>query len=198
MVVFFDKSPNQGDLKKSLESDNPAAKAAAMKQVIAMVLNGEQLDQLFFTIVRYVLPTDDHLVQKLLLLYLVSTPHSAPRTFTGDDPVAISPGARPAGPLVPRISPSFARCVFGWELLVKPPGDSWRDLGRDIPADRTRKAANRMKTMLQPPHLPQGRVLPGLPDEKPKRCSSRRDTTHLGASAPPPGCSIAGDDQEDG
>ena len=71
MLVHSDRNPNQVDLKKMLESADPGEKAEAMKQVIALILNGEQLDQLFFTIVRYVLPTDNHLVQKLLLLYLV-------------------------------------------------------------------------------------------------------------------------------
>ncbi|KAK8645279.1 hypothetical protein V6N13_119122 [Hibiscus sabdariffa] len=35
-----------------------------------LLLNGETLPQLFITIVRYVLPSEDHTVQKLLLLYL--------------------------------------------------------------------------------------------------------------------------------
>lgn len=36
-----------------------------------MILSGEQLPTLFITIVRYVLPSENHVVQKLLLLYLV-------------------------------------------------------------------------------------------------------------------------------
>lgn len=72
MLVQFDRAPNQLELKRMLESDSAKTKADAMKQVIAMMLNGEQLGDLFFTIVRYVLPTDDHTVQRLLLLYLVS------------------------------------------------------------------------------------------------------------------------------
>ena len=35
-----------------------------------MLLNGEEFPSLFITLVRYVLPCDDHQVQKLLLLYL--------------------------------------------------------------------------------------------------------------------------------
>ncbi|KAG7995295.1 hypothetical protein I3843_01G102400 [Carya illinoinensis] len=41
-----------------------------MKKAIMLLLNGETLPQLFITIVRYVLPSEDHTVQKLLLLYL--------------------------------------------------------------------------------------------------------------------------------
>ena len=36
-----------------------------------MLLNGEQIPALFITIIRYVLPSEDHTIQKLLLLYLV-------------------------------------------------------------------------------------------------------------------------------
>ena len=41
-----------------------------MKKVIPLLMNGEHLPQIFITIVRYVLPSEDHLVQKLLLLYM--------------------------------------------------------------------------------------------------------------------------------
>ncbi|KAG1655263.1 hypothetical protein FOA52_009820 [Chlamydomonas sp. UWO 241] len=41
-----------------------------MKKAVMAILNGEQMPQLFITIVRYVLPSEDHAVQKLLLLYL--------------------------------------------------------------------------------------------------------------------------------
>jgi len=129
MVVFFDKSPSQGDLKKSLESDNASAKAAAMKQVIAMVLNGEQMDQLFFTIVRYVLPTDDHLVQKLLLLYLVSARRRGRPTFSDICSVFDVSGARRAGLVASRIPPPAANRVFGWASLCDASrgvlGDPW-------------------------------------------------------------------------
>ncbi|KAK8966193.1 Coatomer subunit beta-1 [Platanthera guangdongensis] len=41
-----------------------------MKKAVMLLLNGETLPQLFITIVRYVLPSEDHTIQKLLLLYL--------------------------------------------------------------------------------------------------------------------------------
>ncbi|KAG6481354.1 hypothetical protein ZIOFF_057954 [Zingiber officinale] len=40
------------------------------EEAVMLLLNGETLPQLFITIVRYVLPSEDHTVQKLLLLYL--------------------------------------------------------------------------------------------------------------------------------
>jgi len=61
---------SQNEIKKALESGDEEEKVAAMQQAIAALLNGEQLPQLFITIVRYVLPSENHFVQKLLLLYL--------------------------------------------------------------------------------------------------------------------------------
>ena len=49
-------------------------KVQAMQKAIMMLLNGEQLPGMFITILQYVLPSEDHTIQKLLLLYLVSTP----------------------------------------------------------------------------------------------------------------------------
>lgn len=42
-----------------------------MQKAISLLLNGETLPALFITILQYVLPSQDHTVQKLLLLYLV-------------------------------------------------------------------------------------------------------------------------------
>ena len=71
MLVHSDKPSSSSEIKEALEGTDNAAKVAAMKKAVNMLLNGEQLPQLFITIVRYVLPSEDHTVQKLLLLYLV-------------------------------------------------------------------------------------------------------------------------------
>ncbi len=72
MLVFTDKQGTATEIRDALEGNDAAAKQAAMKKAVSMLLAGEQLPQLFITIVRYVLPSEDHMVQKLLLLYLVS------------------------------------------------------------------------------------------------------------------------------
>ena len=79
LVHVTGQSPSQSEIKEALEGSDPEAKVLAMKRAVAMLLNGEQLPQLFITIVRYVLPSEDHLIQKLLLLYLVRV-----RTRGGD------------------------------------------------------------------------------------------------------------------
>jgi coatomer subunit beta len=71
MLVHYDKPASTSEIKEALEGNDPQAKVAAMKKAVAMLLNGEQLPQLFISIVRYVLPSEDHTIQKLLLLYLV-------------------------------------------------------------------------------------------------------------------------------
>ena len=70
-LIASDRQASQAEIKEALEGNDPEAKVLAMKKAVMMLLNGEQLPQLFITIVRYVLPSEDHTVQKLLLLYLV-------------------------------------------------------------------------------------------------------------------------------
>ncbi|XP_057467443.1 coatomer subunit beta-1 [Actinidia eriantha] len=72
LLVHFDKGTPAiaNEIKEALEGNDVSAKVDAMKKAIMLLLNGETLPQLFITIVRYVLPSEDHTVQKLLLLYL--------------------------------------------------------------------------------------------------------------------------------
>lgn len=72
LLVHFDKGTPAiaNEIREALEGNDVEAKIDAMKKAISLLLNGETLPQLFITIVRYVLPSEDHTVQKLLLLYL--------------------------------------------------------------------------------------------------------------------------------
>mmetsp|Transcript_7477 Transcript_7477/g.22650 ORF Transcript_7477/g.22650 Transcript_7477/m.22650 type:complete len:948 (-) Transcript_7477:239-3082(-) len=70
LLVFNDKPSSYNEIKDALEGSDSDAKVLAMKRAVMAILNGEQMPQLFITIVRYVLPSEDHAVQKLLLLYL--------------------------------------------------------------------------------------------------------------------------------
>ena len=72
MLVHFDKPASASEIKEALEGNDPVAKVQALQKAIMMLLNGEQIPALFITIIRYVLPSEDHTIQKLLLLYLVS------------------------------------------------------------------------------------------------------------------------------
>lgn len=71
-MVHFDKGTPAlaNEIKESLEGNDVVSKIEALKKAIMLLLNGETIPQLFITIIRYVLPSEDHTVQKLLLLYL--------------------------------------------------------------------------------------------------------------------------------
>lgn len=71
-LLPIDVQVSQNEIREALESSDEDAKVDAMQKAIAAILAGEQFPALFITIVRYVLPSENHLVQKLLLLYLVS------------------------------------------------------------------------------------------------------------------------------
>ncbi|GKU87482.1 hypothetical protein SLEP1_g1876 [Rubroshorea leprosula] len=72
LLIHFDRGTPAiaNDIREALEGNDVAAKIDAMKKAIMLLLNNETLPQLFITIVRYVLPSEDHTIQKLLLLYL--------------------------------------------------------------------------------------------------------------------------------
>lgn len=72
MLVHFDKAASASEIKTALEGNDTAARIQAMQTAIKMLLCGESLPAFFITVVRYVLPSEDHTIQKLLLLYLVS------------------------------------------------------------------------------------------------------------------------------
>lgn len=71
LLVYFDKGTPAlaNEIKEALEGNDIPAKIDALKKAIMLLLNGETIPQLFITIIRYVLPSEDHTIQKLLLLY---------------------------------------------------------------------------------------------------------------------------------
>ncbi|KAH7440154.1 hypothetical protein KP509_04G093900 [Ceratopteris richardii] len=72
LLIHFDKGTPAmaNEIKEALEGNDVSRKVDAMKKAIMLLLNGETVPQLFISIVRYVLPSEDHTIQKLLLLYL--------------------------------------------------------------------------------------------------------------------------------
>ena len=65
------KQPTMGnEVREALENGTDDQKVDAMRKAVMMLLNGEPISNIFITIVRYVLPSEDHTIQKLLLLYL--------------------------------------------------------------------------------------------------------------------------------
>ncbi|CAN8273328.1 unnamed protein product [Cochlearia groenlandica] len=67
LLVHYDKGTPPAvakEIKEALEGNDVEAKADAMKKAVMLLLNGETISQLLITIIRYVLPSEDHTIQK--------------------------------------------------------------------------------------------------------------------------------------
>ena len=56
-------------LKNDIEHGDLRLKTESLKKVILMTLNGEKLQGLLMTIIKYLLPSEDHTIKKLLLIF---------------------------------------------------------------------------------------------------------------------------------
>ena len=68
MVLIFTFT-EKGDVK---------TKTDALKKTIQMILNGEKMPSLLMTIIRFVMPLQDHTVKKLLLIFWEVVPKYTP------------------------------------------------------------------------------------------------------------------------
>ncbi|PNI79193.1 COPB1 isoform 6, partial [Pan troglodytes] len=68
-VPMDSEPPSEISLKNDLEKGDVKSKTEALKKVIIMILNGEKLPGLLMTIIRFVLPLQDHTIKKLLLVF---------------------------------------------------------------------------------------------------------------------------------
>nr|KAG5704874.1 hypothetical protein BaRGS_001345 [Batillaria attramentaria] len=65
-------------LRQELEKGDTKTKIDALKKVIQMILNGEKMPSLLMTIIRFVMPMQDHTVKKLLLVFWEVVPKYHP------------------------------------------------------------------------------------------------------------------------
>lgn len=100
--MHFDKPASAKEIKDAFEGQDQNAKVQALQKAIMMLLNGESIPALFMTILQHVIPSQDHTMQKLLLLYLVSAERVTRLHDTaGRDPLHGSPGTwQQSGPAV--------------------------------------------------------------------------------------------------
>eukprot|EP01117_Protostelium_nocturnum_P002278 TRINITY_DN1292_c0_g1_i1.p1 TRINITY_DN1292_c0_g1~~TRINITY_DN1292_c0_g1_i1.p1 ORF type:complete len:974 (+),score=300.21 TRINITY_DN1292_c0_g1_i1:68-2989(+) len=70
--------PQISELKRTLENGSVADKQEGMKKVILLLSNGENVSQLLMTIIRFIMPVDDHVIKKLYLLYLEIVEKTSP------------------------------------------------------------------------------------------------------------------------
>lgn len=69
---------NEMQLKLDLEKGELNVKIDTLKRVIQLLLNGERLPSLLMTIIRFVLPLQNHTIKKLLLIYWEIVPKTSP------------------------------------------------------------------------------------------------------------------------
>uniref|UniRef100_A0A0K8TT21 Coatomer subunit beta n=1 Tax=Tabanus bromius TaxID=304241 RepID=A0A0K8TT21_TABBR len=69
---------NEMQLKLDLEKGDMNVKIETLKKVIQLLLNGERLPGLLMTIIRFVLPLQNHTIKKLLLIYWEIVPKTSP------------------------------------------------------------------------------------------------------------------------
>lgn len=60
---------NENKLKHDIEHGDVLKKTEALKRVIVTTMNGEKLQGLLMTIIKYLLPSSDHKIKKLLLIF---------------------------------------------------------------------------------------------------------------------------------
>lgn len=70
--------PNEMQLKMDLEKGDTKTKIEALKKTIHMIASGERLPGLLMTIIRFVLPLQDHMIKKLLLIFWEIVPKTTP------------------------------------------------------------------------------------------------------------------------
>ncbi|XP_061386076.1 coatomer subunit beta [Musca vetustissima] len=70
--------PNEMQLKQDLEKGDTNVKIDTLKKVIQLLLNGERLSGLIMTIIRFVLPVQNHTIKKLLLIFWEIVPKTSP------------------------------------------------------------------------------------------------------------------------
>ena len=72
LVATEPHPPSPQEIKNALENGDDDARRDALRAALAaLVSGGDTVPGLFITVVRYVLPSEDHFTQRLLLLYLV-------------------------------------------------------------------------------------------------------------------------------
>lgn len=62
----------------SVEKGDNKTKQEALKKTIQMILNGEKMPSLLMTIIRFVMPIQDHVIKKLLLVFWEVVPKYTP------------------------------------------------------------------------------------------------------------------------
>ena len=80
-LVATDESseqPSVNELKTSLEKGSEMVKIETMKKILALMMAGDPLPQLIMHVIRFVLPSKNKQLKKLLLFYWEICPKKNP------------------------------------------------------------------------------------------------------------------------
>lgn len=69
LISYDGASVTPKELKDTIEKGDIAAKTSALKKMILLQLNGESQGQLIMTVIKNLVPLDDHTIKKLLLYF---------------------------------------------------------------------------------------------------------------------------------
>jgi coatomer subunit beta len=70
--------PSIQDLRNALEDKNDHVKIITMKKILIWMLNGDPMPQLLMSVIRYVLPSKNKVLKKLVMLYWEIVPKLTP------------------------------------------------------------------------------------------------------------------------
>ncbi|XP_076054623.1 coatomer subunit beta [Oratosquilla oratoria] len=63
------EQPSELQLRNDLENGDIPVKTSALKKTIQLILSGERLPGILMTVIRFVMPLEDHTIKKLLLVF---------------------------------------------------------------------------------------------------------------------------------
>jgi len=72
------EQPSEAQLKVDLENGDMRTKTEALKKCIHAILSGEKIPGILMTVIRFVLPLQDHMIKKLLLIFWEIVPKTLP------------------------------------------------------------------------------------------------------------------------
>lgn len=72
------EQPTLQDLRKQLETGKDEQKIEAMKKILLIMLNGDPMPQLLMHVIRFVVPSKNKALKKLLLVYWEVCPKTNP------------------------------------------------------------------------------------------------------------------------
>uniref|UniRef100_A0A2P2I4G7 Coatomer subunit beta n=1 Tax=Hirondellea gigas TaxID=1518452 RepID=A0A2P2I4G7_9CRUS len=70
--------PSEMILRQELENGDITTKISALKKTIQLIISGEKLPGILMTVIRFVMPLEDHTIKKLLLVFWEIVPKTTP------------------------------------------------------------------------------------------------------------------------